>query len=68
MLVVEQVEPIMPAMDSDPWHVWLICEECKEPVSYERAYGLGESPTEFVAYTKAGLADAYNTHKLEEHE
>ena len=67
VLVVEEVEPVMPPMESDPWHVWLNCDLCGNPVSYERAYGLGESPTEFVAYTKAGLAEAYNTHLAETH-
>jgi len=67
VLVVEEVEPVIPPMGSDPWHVWLLCEVCKEPVHYERAYGLGESPNEFVGYVKLGLAEAYNTHLTETH-
>lgn len=61
-------EEVLPAMQSEPWHVWLICEMCQTSVSHERDYGLGESPNEFVAYTKAGLADAYHQHLLKEHD
>jgi len=65
ILMVE--EEVLPAMQADPWHVWLMCE-CGESVSYERDYGLSESPNEFVAYAKAGLAEAYHEHLLEEHD